>query len=149
MTNCPKCESPNDAEKPDSRGYFRCKECGKNYKADPDNNVPQSHTTTIDKDLKKGTATITGRVPRKMSNEELAEHFNIDLERYRIVRVVYSEREAYRKDKEVEWDVSDGRVMHGRVRDSGKLLIEPLLGVKVFTELNYIKKQRGWNLNQK
>ena len=137
MTNCPQCSTENTADKPDSRGYFRCKECGKNYKADTENVT--ASVNTVDRNVQGGTVTYTGRVPKQMTDDELAEYFNIDTSKYRIVRVVYSEREVYRKDKKVEWEVQDGVVISGSVDDSGKILVEPLYSVKVFTELKAVE----------
>lgn len=39
--------------------------------------------------------------------------------------------EAYRKDRQVSWEVVDGKVTHGNVEDSGKLVIEPLHSFKI------------------
>lgn len=38
--------------------------------------------------------------------------------------------EGYRKDRKVEWEVKDGVVTHGKVDDSGKLLVVPLHSFK-------------------
>lgn len=39
--------------------------------------------------------------------------------------------EGYRKDRKVEWEVSNGMVTHGKVDDSGKMLVVPLHSFKV------------------
>jgi len=40
--------------------------------------------------------------------------------------------EGYRKDRRVEWEVTNGVVTHGSVDDSGKLLVVPLHTVRVW-----------------
>lgn len=39
--------------------------------------------------------------------------------------------EGYRKDRKVEWEVSNGMVTHGKVEDSGKMLVVPLHSFKI------------------
>ena len=39
--------------------------------------------------------------------------------------------EGYRKDRQVEWEVSNGQVTHGKVKDSGKMLVVPLHSFKI------------------
>lgn len=39
--------------------------------------------------------------------------------------------EGYRKDRKVEWEVSNGVVTHGKVEDSGKMLVVPLHSFKI------------------
>jgi len=69
-----------------------------------------------------------------MSDKDLLDFLKVDRSLWTIVKVVYGKSEGYRKDRLVEWDVRDGKVAYGHVRDSGKLLIKPLFSVKVYLE---------------
>ncbi len=68
---------------------------------------------------------------RMLSKEDIIKEFNIDLEVWEIERFKVKTSEGYRKDRKVEWDVKDGVVERGHVRDSGKLLIAPLYHIEV------------------
>ena len=68
---------------------------------------------------------------RMRSKEDIIEEFNIDLEKWEVERFRVKTSEGYRKDRIVEWDVEDGRVSHGHVRDTGKMLVVPLYHVEV------------------
>jgi len=78
------------------------------------------------------TTEINTRVPRIMSDKDLLKFLKLDARSWEVERAIYGKSEAYRKDRQVSWDVKNGKVIHGRVRDSGKLLIAPLISVKVF-----------------
>lgn len=62
---------------------------------------------------------------------EALKHFKVDLNVWRVDRFKVKTSEGYRKDRSVEWDVEDGKTKHGKVRDSGKLLIAPMYHVQV------------------
>lgn len=83
---------------------------------------------------KKETTTkeISIKIPRIMSDMDLLKFLKVDTREWEIVKVVYGKSEGYRKDRQVSWDVKQGKVTSGKVRDSGKLLIEPLFSVKVY-----------------
>lgn len=66
-----------------------------------------------------------------MSEKELVKHFKIDLSRWRIKQIEYGNSQGYRKDRQVAWDVVDGHVTYGHVRDTGKMLIVNLVSVKI------------------
>lgn len=68
---------------------------------------------------------------RMLSKEDIVKEFNIDLEKWEIERFRVKTSEGYRKDRKVEWDVENGKVSHGYVRDTGKMLIVPLYHVEV------------------
>lgn len=78
------------------------------------------------------SAEISAKIPRIMSTNDLLKFLKVDTREWDIVKIVYGKSEGYRKDREVDWDVRDGKVTRGKVRDSGKLLIEPLFSVKVY-----------------
>lgn len=75
---------------------------------------------------------ISTRVPRIMSDKDLLKFLKIDTKDWEMVKAVYGKAEGYRKDRQVIWDVRNGKVIRGKVRDSGKLLIAPLFNVKVY-----------------
>ena len=68
---------------------------------------------------------------RVLSKEDIIQQFNIDLDVWEIERFRISTSEGYRKDRTVEWDVEDGKTIHGKVRDSGNMLVVPLYRVEV------------------
>ena len=80
------------------------------------------------------SAEISATVPRIMGDDDLLKYLGVNGDDWKITRVIYGEREVYRKDRSVKWDVKDGVVTSGKVRDSGKILVEPLISVKVFIE---------------
>jgi hypothetical protein len=84
------------------------------------------------KNYQSHTTEISAQVPRIMSDKDLLKYLKIDSRSWKIEKVVYGKSEGYRKDRQVSWDVKNGKVVHGRVRDSGKLLVAPLFSVKVY-----------------
>lgn len=80
------------------------------------------------------SAEVSARVPRIMSDRDLLKFLKVDQKQWRITKVVYGKSEGYRKDRKVKWKVVNGKVIHGDVDDSGKLLIKPLFSVKVWME---------------
>jgi hypothetical protein len=79
-------------------------------------------------------AEVSAIVPRIMSDKDLLKFLDVDMSEWRITKVVYGKSEGYRKDRRVEWEVRDGKVIHGSVDDSGQLLIKPLFSVKAWLE---------------
>lgn len=75
---------------------------------------------------------VTAMVPRIMSDKDLIKFLKIDTKTWELQKAIYGKAEGYRKDRQVSWDVRNGKVIRGRVRDSGKLLIAPLFSVKIF-----------------
>lgn len=123
---CPYCGSTEIQSRGTTRIY--CKNC-KRYPTISDHTDYQ-----MVENYANHTSEVSASVPRILSDEELLEFLNIDRDTWRITKVIYGKSEAYRKDRQVEWDVEDGEVKHGKVRDSGKLLVQPLFSVKVFLE---------------
>src|SRR3990172_6002077 len=105
-----------------------CKDC-KRYKS-----KTRTRRQTFTENRKNNTAEVSAEVSRIMSDDDLLDFLKVDRSLWTITKVVYSKSEGYRKDRKVEWDVKDGKVTHGMVRDSGKLLIKPLFRVKVYLE---------------
>ena len=76
---------------------------------------------------------------RRITNQdEIIKHFGIDTSIWELEKFKIKSSEAYRKDRSVEWDVEGGSVKHGKVRDSGKMLVVPLYHI----EARFIKKVR-------
>jgi DNA-directed RNA polymerase subunit RPC12/RpoP len=122
---CGHCGSTNTTSKGDR---IACKDCRRRSQKHP--KAPETRETfTVNKD--NGTATILGNVPENMSEKELVKHFKIDLSRWRIKQIEYGNSQGYRKDRQVAWDVVDGHVVYGKVRDTGKMLIVNLVSVKI------------------
>jgi uncharacterized Zn finger protein (UPF0148 family) len=121
---CEHCGSNNVQ----SRGHaVYCKDCGKYQKKEK---IREAFT----ENRKNNTAEVSAEIPRIMSDDELLKFLKVDRSQWTITKVVYGKSEGYRKDRQVEWDVRDGKVTYGRVRDTGKLLIKPLFSVKVYLE---------------
>jgi hypothetical protein len=120
LINCDHCGS-GDTQ---SRGKnIYCKTCRK-YSA------LNRKTQTIS----NNTAEVSATVPRIMSDKDLLKFLDVDMSEWRITKVVYGKSEVSRKDRRVEWEVRDGKVIHGSVDDSGQLLIKPLFSVKAWLE---------------
>ena len=76
---------------------------------------------------------ISAEVGERIRTEsDLIRVLNIDTREWKIDRFTVSKSEATRKDRQVDWEVEDGVVVHGRVRDTGRLRIEPTFNVKVW-----------------
>ena len=75
---------------------------------------------------------------RMMSQEDIIEQFNIDLNEWEIDRYIIKTSEGYRKDRKVDWHVKDGIVGQGDVTDTGKMLVVPLFHIQV----RLIKKKK-------
>lgn len=79
------------------------------------------------------TAQITAEVEDEIKTaDDLISALKIDTSEWKIDRFQVGKSVAYRKDKEVQWEVVDGKVSNGYVNDSGKLLLKPLYNVKVW-----------------
>lgn len=124
MATCKKCGSSNTRP----RGKrIECRDCGArcvNSEA-----AGKRETFTVNKENR--TAVVMGNVPHNMTERELIKHFKIDTSRWRIRQIEYGNSQGYRKDRQVLWDIENGIVINGRVRDSGKMLLVWLVSVKV------------------
>lgn len=63
--------------------------------------------------------------------DQAVREFKIDTNIWRVDKFKIKTSEGYRKDRSVEWDVEDGKTKHGKVRDSGKLLIAPMYHIQI------------------
>jgi len=75
---------------------------------------------------------------RMLSKDDIIKEYNIDLSEWEIERYRVKTSEGYRKDRSVEWKVSDGRVINGDVHDTGKMLVVPLYHI----EVRLVKKKK-------
>ena len=77
---------------------------------------------------------------RILTKEDIVEQFNIDTDIWEIEKFKVKSSEGYRKDRKVEWEVEDGKVLHGKVDDTGKMLVVPMYHV----EARLIRKKKEW-----
>ena len=141
---CKKCGSSHLI----SRGkWWQCKErdCGaytpKN--GETTQNVRQEESSKVEYGDDYIKVVLTSR--RMFTVDDIIDEFKIDTNKWELVPpLIISTHEGYRKDRQVEWDVSNGAVTHGKVRDSGKLVIAPLVGITARFKLkvNEIKAAR-------
>lgn len=113
-----------------SRGKsFKCKVCGaftqKKYKGSRPTNDESSRVEYGDDYI---NIVLTSR--RMLTVDDIISEFKIDMNKWELVPpLIVSTHEGYRKDREVQWDVEDGVVTSGHVRDSGKMMVVPLVGI--------------------
>lgn len=112
-----------------SRGSdYQCGVCGK-YTSK--NKYPNEDKTTYSDNGYSAEFVITSETP--ITNmEELVESKRIDLTIWNIDKAEFGTSMGYRKDRKVEWEVKEGKVTHGLVEDSGKMLVVPLHSVRVW-----------------
>ena len=92
-------------------------------------NVHEQESTTFEQG--DDYINIKCSTKRLKTKEDVIEEFNIDMTKWKIEKFVVRTDEAWRKDREVDWHVTDGHVTTGDVRDSGKILIVPLTRIEV------------------
>lgn len=68
---------------------------------------------------------------RILSKEDIIKQFNIDTNIWEIERFKVKTSEGYRKDRKVQWEVENGKVLHGNVDDTGKMLVVPMYHIEV------------------
>lgn len=64
--------------------------------------------------------------------EELRASKKVDESLWNIDKVEFGTSTGYRKDRKVNWEVKDGKVINGKVEDSGKMLVVPLFTCRVW-----------------
>lgn len=84
---------------------------------------------------------------RLLTKDDVIREFKIDLSEWEIERFRVKTSEGYRKDRSVEWHVSEGKVLTGDVSDSGKMLVVPLYHVEVRLKRR-IEEARAKNIIQ-
>jgi hypothetical protein len=93
-----------------------------------DDTVSEISSSTYEE--KNGFINIVCASPRVLSVEDILDQFNINEDEWEVVDVQVKTSEGYRKDRKVQWEVTDG-VANGSVDDSGKMLVVPLYHVRV------------------
>lgn len=80
------------------------------------------------------TAEITATLDSDTINspQKLMKALNIDETVWEIYKKQIGKAPAWRKDRSVNWEVQDGVVLNGSVRDSGKIKVVPVFTVKVW-----------------
>lgn len=99
----------------------------------PDDNKYQAGTRqeeTSDVQYGRDFINIVCASKRLLSEEDLIKQFGIDKTKWEIDVIEVKSFEGYRKDKKVDWDVVDGKVTNGSVRDSGKMLVVPMYAIR-------------------
>lgn len=65
------------------------------------------------------------------TKEDVIREYKIDMTKWKIAFFEVKPSSAYRKDRKVTWEVEDGKVVHGNVQDSGKLIVATLYNLRV------------------
>jgi hypothetical protein len=138
---CGECGSENVQKRGWTEDKFRrikCKDCGEwtivgREKKEPAPEVESEQSYTYTDNGR--TATVEANledVDEIRTADDLIRVLNIDATTWNVDRFQVGKSIAYRKDREVKWDVVDGKVTSGHVNDSGKLLLKPVFNVKVW-----------------
>lgn len=69
---------------------------------------------------------------RAVTEKDVIRICRIDTSVWKVDRYEVGVSEGHRKDRQVKWHVIDGKVIEGKVRDSGKMLVVPLHTVRVW-----------------
>jgi len=121
---CKKCKTVTHGQSRGGQHY--CKDCGK---FTPKNEKPEN---TKMKDNGYSAEYVVSSENRVTTKEEVIELCQIDTKIWQVDKFEIGVSEGYRKDRQVKWEVEDGKVTHGSVSDSGKLLVVPLHTVRVW-----------------
>lgn len=121
------CKSWTDGQ---SRGDdYQCGSC-KKYTSK--SNFPPLEEKVTYKDGGYSAEFVIG-FDRPISNmDELRASKKIDETIWNIDRAEFGTSAGYRKDRKVNWQVENGKVTHGKVEDSGKMLVVPLFSCRVW-----------------
>lgn len=123
---CKKCETVTEGQ---SRGrQFYCKQCGTYTTKDEDF---ESEKVTY-KDGGYSAEFVIGFESPVTNMDELRASKKIDETIWNIDRAEFGQSAGYRKDRKVQWNVVDGKVVDGHVDDSGKMLVVPLYSCRVW-----------------
>lgn len=114
------------------RGAFKRERMRRNI---PSKSEPTNQNNSTYKESDKSIH-ITCASERIKTRNDVISEFDIDMDRWEVEFFELKTSEGYRKDRKVEWDVTDNRVTHGHVRDTGKMLVVPLY----HTRTKFIRK---------
>lgn len=67
---------------------------------------------------------------RILTEEDIIGQFEVDTTKWEIYEFQVKTSEGYRKDKQIDWHVKDGKVTEGNSIDSGKMLVVPLFHIR-------------------
>ena len=132
---CPKCGSQKTVKRGTS---IQCKEC-KQYSKIGDTDQIEYGDDFIN---------IVCASPRVLTKEQLLKQFKVDETVWEVERYKVKTSEGYRKDRSVEWHVSDGIVTSGDVSDSGKMLVVPLYHIQATLRRRTEERKRERILEQ-
>lgn len=108
-----------------------CKDCEKWGVITTDEDVPDPSTSYTFKNFGE-TAQITAEIDDPIQSEQdLINYLHIDTTIWKIDWFEVGKNAAWRKDREVNWKVENGKVLHGYVNDSGEFKVRPVFSVKV------------------
>lgn len=125
---CGKCEKITEGQ---SRGVqFHCSVCGK-YTGKSNHSEFYNEKVTF-KDGGYSAEFVIAFENPVTNIEQLRASGKIDETIWNIDRAEFGTSAGYRKDRKVEWEVSGGIVTHGKVEDSGKMLVVPLFTSRVW-----------------
>lgn len=81
--------------------------------------------------VKTGNADVTVVTHKRIKTlKQLLEVCEVDGKEWEVVTYEVNKWEVGRKDKKLDWNVSDGIVTYGISKDTGKIFVEPLFQVK-------------------
>lgn len=129
---CPHCGS-KDTKK---NGFsfsgdqrFQCKKCNKWFYDRTGEYGQSKENTSYQEDGENIHVVVTSR--RMLTKEEVIEQFKVDTDQWEVDSFEVNTSEGYRKDRKVKWEVENGTVLYGSVKDTGRMLIVPLYHIKV------------------
>lgn len=115
------------------RYYIQLRDKGlveKDTEQSPTRSNTEAGFSHFKEDTNKGEADITQVTHRRIKTlEDLIEVCNIDTKIWHVASYEVNKWEVGRKDKSVEWSAIHGQGT-GKVKDSGKIFVEPLFQVK-------------------
>lgn len=86
---------------------------------------------TAEMDTERDFINIVVSSRRITTVDAAIKHFKINMSEWEVERYKVKTSEGYRKDRRVQWEVMDGKVTHGKVDDSGKMLVVPMFHIQV------------------
>lgn len=128
------------------RGWFRREKIRReSFLSSPETSVEKDFSD-VDGDMVEDEKTIYTETDNGLSivcasrriktKDDIIKEFGIDESVWKIQSFTVKSSEGYRKDRKVQWEVSNGVVLSGKVEDSGKMLIVPMY----HTKTNLVKK---------
>jgi hypothetical protein len=107
----------------------KCEKCGRYFSdstLDKFNSLDASEIEYTDNEIH---VVEVSRAPKTL--ETIIKERGINMDEWEVAKYRVKTSEGYRKDRKSDWHVVDGKVVHGDVEDSGKMLIVPLYSVEV------------------